>query len=422
MKLFSEWLPANSPNGVCASPVLRVLAIALGMTALVVQATDGPPIIVLEPQSQSALSGATVSFETDATGAPFLSYQWQHNGTNLTARTNAILTLTNVQPRHWGNYALIVTNSHGAVTSSVATLIIDADLVFRILGLQTNSFVAVEHNRITGDDRGGIAVSADNVFVTGDGQGGGVTTGRFPIDNLGAGTALSQAFDALTGNLRTDTVYSLGNGANPIQYANSSLSANSVNSLLEIDGITGQLTGGRINFSTNIPISTSTGVFAGYDRVIIYSGANSRAYDIRLPSGTVTDLGSIGFISRQSSESWAFWGVAEYFAGSLYIVHAQNLFLDGVSGTAIVRTRLPDRSTTPILGPIPFQGWPTWLRSPSRFHAVAGSFTMKAPPFSGHRAAPMKPSVPPKPHLPLKSDIQPSYWSRWIKSPIPAAT
>jgi uncharacterized repeat protein (TIGR01451 family) len=342
MNLLSDWLPPG--------PAVA-LAVALGIAAPAAWGVDGSPVIVLEPQSQSLVSGASASFEAAATGAAPLSYQWRQNGTNFPGGTNAILTITNVQPRHWGNYAVIVTNSFGSATSTVATLTVDADLVFHILTLQTNSFVAVEHNGITGDDRGGIAVSADNVFVTGDSA-----TGRFPIDNLGGGTSLGRIYDALTANLRTDTVYSLGNGANPIQYQNFSLSANSLNSLLEIDGVTGQLTGQRINLSASIPISTSSGIFAGYDRVVIYSGANSRVYDIRLPSGMVTDLGTPGSLSRQTSESWGFWGVAEYFAGSIYLLYTQSVFADGVSGTAIARTRLADRTTTQLLGPIPSPG------------------------------------------------------------------
>jgi uncharacterized repeat protein (TIGR01451 family) len=331
------------------------LAFAVGMMTFIAQGVEGPPAIAVEPAGHSVVTGDMVTFAVEAIGAAPLRYQWRQNGTNLPGSTNASLIISNAQPRHWGNYTVVITNAFGAVTSSVATLLVDADLVFRILALQTNSAVAVEHNRITGDDRGGIAVSADNVFVTGDGPEAAVVTGRFPLDNLGAGAALGQGFDALTSNLRTETVYSLGNGANPIQYAGS-LSASSVNSLLEIDGVTGQLTGRRINLSTNIPISTSSGVFAGYDRVVIYSSASARVFDIRLPSGAVTDLGSPGSISRQSSESWAFWGVAEYFAGSIHLLYAQNVFVDGVSGTAIGRTRVADRTTTQLLGPIPFPG------------------------------------------------------------------
>jgi uncharacterized repeat protein (TIGR01451 family) len=342
MKLFVDWLPRRQAVTAAFGFVL-VASSAWGV--------DGPPVIVLEPESQSVASGATVSFEAAATGAEPLSYQWTYNGTNLVGRTNTILTLTNAQPRHWGNYAMIAANAMGSATSSVATLMVDADLVFRILGLQTNGAVAVEHEAFTGDDRGGIAVSAASVFVTGD-----ESTGRFPLDNLGAGTRLGRIFDALVSNLRTETVYSLGNGASPIQYQGSTLSANSVNSLLEIDGVTGQLTGRRIDLSTNISLSTGSGIFAGYDRVVIYSGANSRVFNIALPSGVVSDLGSIGFLNRQGSESWAFWGVAEYFNGAVHLLNVQGVSDASNFGAAIVRTRVPERTATTLLGPFPSPG------------------------------------------------------------------
>src|SRR5688572_9105983 len=157
------------------------LAFALGIVAFTAQGDEGPPVIVIEPVGQSVVTGDTVTFEVEAIGAAPLRYQWRQNGTNLPGSTNASLVITNAQPRHWGNYTVVITNAFGAVTSSVATIIVDADLVFHILALQTNSAVAVEHSSITGDDRGGIAVSADNVFVTGDGSGA-VVTGRFPFD------------------------------------------------------------------------------------------------------------------------------------------------------------------------------------------------------------------------------------------------
>ena len=50
---------------------------------------------------------------------------------------------------------------------------------------------------MTGDDRGGIAVSTTNVFYTGDGA-----TGRFAL-NLSGGVSTGYQYDALTSNLRT---------------------------------------------------------------------------------------------------------------------------------------------------------------------------------------------------------------------------
>lgn len=318
---------------------------------------EGPPTVGAQPSSLSVASGASASFSITATGLAPLRYQWLFNGTNVAGATNATLEIASVQPRHWGLYSAIVTNALGSVTSQVAQLTVDADLVFRLLTVQTNAAVVVDHNALTGDDRGGIAVSATSVFVTGDGTTASnfdPVTARFPIDTLSGGSSIGRGFDALTSNLRTETVYSLGNGAVPIQYIDSSLNPTTANSLIELDPTTGQPTGQILNLSSGIPLSgnsSSCGVFAGYDRVVIYNGSNQRAYNIALPSGTVTDLGSVGSISRQSSESWAFWGIAEYFAGAIHLVLVQNATVDGVSGSTVARVRLPDRATTYLLGP-----------------------------------------------------------------------
>src|SRR5687768_4034742 len=141
-----------------------------------------PPSIISQPGNQSLSSGANTTFEVEAAGAQPLFYQWQLNATNLLQRTNAILTLTNLHIFQSGEYRVIVTNAFGSVTSAVARLAIDNDLVFRVTGLVTNGAIALEHTTLTGDDRGGIAVSSTHVFYTGD-----TDTARWNIEYLTGG-------------------------------------------------------------------------------------------------------------------------------------------------------------------------------------------------------------------------------------------
>ena len=77
-----------------------------------------------------------------------------------------------------------------------------------------------------------------------------------------------------------------------------------------------------IALSTPISVPTGSGIFAGWDRVVIHN--TSRVYSIALPSGTVTDMGAVAAPSRSGCESWAYWGVAEFFGGALYIDYVQN--------------------------------------------------------------------------------------------------
>jgi hypothetical protein len=55
-----------------------------------------------------------------ANGAPPLSYQWTFHGTNLPGATHATLIIPDIQSANCGPYTLVVTNSLGRATSSVA--------------------------------------------------------------------------------------------------------------------------------------------------------------------------------------------------------------------------------------------------------------------------------------------------------------
>jgi hypothetical protein len=80
------------------------------------------PGVIIQPQSQSANVGGSVTFNVTASGTPPLSYQWSDNGNNIVSATNAALTLTNLQPNNFGAYAVTVSNEVSAVTSSNAQL------------------------------------------------------------------------------------------------------------------------------------------------------------------------------------------------------------------------------------------------------------------------------------------------------------
>ena len=86
------------------------------------------PIVLRNPQSQSAVAGINITFVVLATGPLPLNYQWLLNGANLVdigrdsgSRSN-VLAISNVQTSDAGNYQVIVTNSYGSATSAVATL------------------------------------------------------------------------------------------------------------------------------------------------------------------------------------------------------------------------------------------------------------------------------------------------------------
>lgn len=79
------------------------------------------PTITASPTNQTVFVGSNVLMTVTATGAG-LNYQWRRSSTNLVGATNAGYSIPNAQTNHSGSYSVVVTNTGGAVTSSVATL------------------------------------------------------------------------------------------------------------------------------------------------------------------------------------------------------------------------------------------------------------------------------------------------------------
>jgi len=85
------------------------------------------PVITQQPQSVLVTNGNPVTFTAAAAGAGLLSYQWYFRTNSLVAgATNTSLTFTNAITNLAGYYALRVTNTFGAVTSSFALLTISS--------------------------------------------------------------------------------------------------------------------------------------------------------------------------------------------------------------------------------------------------------------------------------------------------------
>lgn len=314
-----------------------------------VQVTTGPtpPTILAQPQNVIGVEGQTVSFAVQARGSPPLVFQWTLNGSAIPGATNAMLALPRLALRMNGNlYAVVVSNALGVVTSATARLTVgkaETDL-FRIVAFGTNGAVVIDHDSLTGDDRGGIAVSSNLVFITGDSY-----TARYNAAGLTGGVRLNstsgQVYDGLVANLRTETVYSLANGTNPIY----SSSTRYIDGLLEMNSNTGAFTGNRIPLSSPIDCSNAygVGIFSGSDRIVIHTG--SRAYHIALPSGVVSDLGDMPYLNYYYSESWAYWGVVECFSNSLYLVYVGNqIYTNSTYVAPIMRARVPDGEMTPL--------------------------------------------------------------------------
>ncbi len=97
-----------------------------------------PPVIVkpsvttpsVQPALNNIYQGDTVTFTVSATGTSPFHYQWLFNSNTISGVANPsaltnVLVLANIQPGASGQYAVVVTNAAGSVTSSVVQITVN---------------------------------------------------------------------------------------------------------------------------------------------------------------------------------------------------------------------------------------------------------------------------------------------------------
>ena len=86
--------------------------------------TDTAPIITTQPASVTTAAGTSPKLTVTATGTTNITYQWRFNNVNLASATTTALTLSNVQTNQSGPYTVVLVNSRGSITSSIANVLI----------------------------------------------------------------------------------------------------------------------------------------------------------------------------------------------------------------------------------------------------------------------------------------------------------
>src|SRR6266480_3907733 len=117
--------------------VLSLLLLAVGIESAGcagnVASSNPPPVapsIMTQPAGQTVPVAQTATFMVVATGTAPLSYQWQKNGTAISGATSASYTTPATASADNGAlFRVVVSNSVGSVTSSAATLTVNAAAV-----------------------------------------------------------------------------------------------------------------------------------------------------------------------------------------------------------------------------------------------------------------------------------------------------
>ena len=117
------------PTGLpTADYTLAVVANGISSDPIAFLSATSPPVITLQPKSQTLPAGTNVTFTIAAAGSS-LSYFWRRDGSFITGATTSSYTTNNVQVADSGAvFTCIVSNFNGPTLSSDAVLTVNPDV------------------------------------------------------------------------------------------------------------------------------------------------------------------------------------------------------------------------------------------------------------------------------------------------------
>ena len=116
--------PVNATNAGTYS-VIVTNSVGSVTSSVALLTVFSPPVITVQPQSQSVTVSNDATFSVTAAGTAPLAYRWFFNTNTLVGGNSNSYTRVNVQTTNAGTYSVIITNNYGAVTSAFATLTVN---------------------------------------------------------------------------------------------------------------------------------------------------------------------------------------------------------------------------------------------------------------------------------------------------------
>ena len=278
---YTTAVTTTADNGAQFTVVVSnsVSSVTSNAATLTVTAAPVAPSITTQPANRTVVAGQTAAFSVTATGSAPLSYQWRKNGANVSGATaSSYTTPATTTADNGAQFTVVVSNSVGNITSSTASLTVNAATFLLSANPASLSFGSVNVGSskilpVTISNSGNSSVSIGSVSLSGPGfSASGVSSGQ--TLNPGQTATLNVTFAPAAAGSVTGTV------------TVSSTATNSPASIA-LSGSGVQL----VQHSATLSWNASTSAVAGYHayRGTISGGPYTKLTSSANPSTSFTD-------------------------------------------------------------------------------------------------------------------------------------
>jgi len=210
-----------------------------------------------------------------------------------------------------------------------------------IISLDASAPVSVDHNSLSGDDRGGIAITGTHVYYVGDNN-----TVRYDLALTPASGTSLPIRDGIFSDLATGTLYTFHNGTDELTSGTAAGFVISELRTMDADLVISGTAAVTLSQPITVVNDYSNVVYAGKGVVGLFNYGDSSFYVIDLATGNVTDLGqTMQPDFMYGAENWAEHAILDFDGLNYYAVQRGISWNGYANENDIVRFALPNTAT-----------------------------------------------------------------------------